>query len=382
MHETSAILEIAALLVAGAFAAVALCVRLGLPPIIGYLAAGVALGPSGLHLVTEGEALSTLGEVGVILLLFTLGLEFSFARIVDLRHHIFGLGTLQVAFTGGIIAGFLLGTQSSGLIAAVLIGGAAAMSSTALCLKTLAREHALQEPQGRLAISVLLFQDLAAVGLLVVHDAALGQSAAQGLTRFLLGSAGLAAALFLARGVLQALARWIASVGDVELAQLLALAISLLSAIAAIMAGLSPALGAFAAGMMISEGDARNVVEKEIRPFRDLLVGFFFVGIGAQLQLETIGDMAPAVLAWLFVLLAVKLVIVSAIIRLAGEPWPLAWRAGTILAHGGEFGMMLLSVGAASGLIDAQLAMPLLLAIGISLFPATLMIRLGSRSSP
>lgn len=379
MQSAAGLLEISALLIGGAFGAVAVCARFGIPSIIGYMIAGLAIGPSGLRLVAEGEALSTLGEVGVILLLFTLGLEFSFSKLIDLRRQIFGVGALQVLVTSTVATVALIALQPTSVIAAVLVGGAIAMSSTALCFKSLGGIGAGNLPQGRLAISILLFQDLAAVAFLVVHDAALGASILQGMLRFLGGAAGLVIALYLARHWLQTMARWISVTGNNELAQLLALAISLGSAIAAIAAGLSPALGAFAAGMMISEGDARNVVEREIRPFRDLLLGVFFVGVGAQLHLSSIGELWESIVLWICILLVGKWMLTSVILRASGAKRDVSWRTGLILAHGGEFGLMLVSISVASGLIDQTLGSSLLLAIGASMLPAPVLVRLAAQ---
>lgn len=162
MHAATGVLETGALLIGGAFCVVALCVRFGLPTIAGYLVSGLAIGPSGLGLIAEGAALNVLGEIGVILLLFTLGLEFSLAKLIDLRRQIFGLGACQVLLTTAVVALPLASIFSVPLASCILVGGAVAMSSTALCLKSLANFGGLGTPAGRLAIAVLLFQDLAA----------------------------------------------------------------------------------------------------------------------------------------------------------------------------------------------------------------------------
>ncbi|CTQ47262.1 cation:proton antiporter domain-containing protein [Roseibium aggregatum] len=381
MHATTGLLEISALLVGGAFVAVAVCARFGLPTIAGYLIAGILVGPFGFQLVADGEDLAIFGEIGVILLLFTLGLEFSLAKLIEMRRHIFGVGASQVAITAALTSVLLATLLSMPMTAAVLIGGAVAMSSTALCLKTLSGVGALSTQQGRIAIAVLLFQDLAAVALLVFHDAALGSSIGDGAVRFLIGLIALGAALLLARAALQALARWIASTGDTELAQLLALSIALLTAIMAVALGLSPAIGAFAAGMMISEGDARNVVEKEIRPFRDLLVGIFFISIGTQLQLGGSIDIWLAALGWLVFLVFGKAILVNLILRFFGETKEISWRAGWILAHGGEFGLMLVSVAMASGLVPPDVGTPLLLALGISMLMAAQIVKSAAKEN-
>ncbi len=382
MHVTASLLATSAILVCGAFLLVALCARLRLPSLLGYILAGVLLGPSGLGLVHEPEALATIGEVGVILLLFTLGLEFSFERLRDLRRVIFSIGGAQVVVTVALVAAGAAAVLGLGWLAAVLTGGAVAMSSTALCLKILARENALGTAHGRLAFAVLLFQDMAAVALLLLHDSLAGHDGGARILHLLGGATGLAAAFWLARTPLQALARWIAALGDPELAQLLALGIALGSAILAMAVGFSPALAAFVAGMIISEGDARHVVEKEIRPFRDLLVGIFFVGIGTQIALTALPELWPEVMLWLLVLVPVKGVVVHVILRALGEPAETALRTGAILAHGGEFGLLLVSASLASGVLPAGVGDPLLLALAISMPGAALVGVRAARTQP
>ncbi len=375
MHGVTGFLESAALLVGVAFVFVTTCSRIGVPSIVGYILTGLLIGPAGFGLLAQSTALTNIGEIGVILLLFALGLEFSFEKLVTLRHHVFGVGGAQVAITTILAA--VVGSQAFGLapVAAILVGGAVAMSSTAMCLKVLASVNALGSAQGRLAIAVLLFQDLAAVAFLLLHDAMSGAAEGYAVITVVAGATALVAALFIARGPVQILARWVASRGDPELAQLLALTIALGSAIVAATAGLSPALAAFAAGMIIGEGDARHAVEYEIRPFRDLFVGIFFIGIGTQLPLCIIPSAWPVVLIWLVILLVGKTLIVMVVALLFGESFQTSLRTGIILAHGGEFSLMLLSVSSASGIVAEEFADPILLAVGASIVVGSLMIR-------
>ena len=375
MHSVTGFLESAALLVGVAFVFVTTCSRIGVPSIVGYILTGLLIGPPGFGLLAQSTALTNIGEIGVILLLFALGLEFSFEKLVTLRHHVFGVGGAQVAITTILAA--VVGSQAFGLapVAAILVGGAVARSSTAMCLKVLASVNALGSAQGRLAIAVLLFQDLAAVAFLLLHDAMSGAAEGYAVITVVAGATALVAALFIARGPVQILARWVASRGDPELAQLLALTIALGSGIVAATAGLSPALAAFAAGMIIGEGDARHAVENEIRPFRDLFVGIFFIGIGTQLPLCIIPSAWPVVLIWLVILLVGKTLIVMVVARLFGESFQTSLRTGIILAHGGEFSLMLLSVSSASGIVAEEFAGPILLAVGASIVVGSLMIR-------
>lgn len=381
MHGTTGFLESGALLVVAAFVLVTICARIGIPSIVGYILTGLLIGPSGLGLVSESTTLTTIGEIGVILLLFALGLEFSFEKLASLKRHVFGLGLAQVTVTMILVSAVTISLFDLATIPAVLVGGAVAMSSTALCLKVLASVNTLGSLQGRMAIAVLLFQDLAAVAFLLLHDASSGAAEGFGAPMVILGAVGLVVLLFTARGPLQVIAKWIAASGDPELAQLLALAIALASAIAAASAGLSPALAAFAAGMIIGEGDARHAVEREIRPFRDLFVGIFFIGIGTQLPLGTLASTWPAVLTWLAILFFGKALIFLAVARRFGEPLPASLRTGIILAHGGEFSLMLLSVSMASGLLHASFGGPLFLAMGISMLCGSLLVRCAGRNA-
>lgn len=380
MHGLTGLLESAAVLVLAAYVLLMICVRAGVPGIVGYILAGVLIGPAGIGLVAESDGLATIGEVGVVLLLFALGLEFSVEKLASLRRHVFGIGAAQVALTSVLIALPAAFALDLAPVPAILLGGAVAMSSTAMCLKVLAGANALGSPAGRMAISVLLFQDLAAVGLLLMHDSATGTAEGHGVATMIGGAAALVALLFVTRGPLQALARWTATQRDPELAQLLALAIAFGSAIAATSVGLSPALAAFAAGMIIGEGDARQLVEKEIRPFRDLFVGIFFIGIGVRLPLDLIPFVWPAVLIWLAILIIGKALIIILLGMLFGEEAQVMRRAGMILGHGGEFGLMLVSVSLSSGLISDMVAGPVLLGIGISMPIGSIFVRWAARS--
>ncbi|MAW88219.1 MAG: sodium:proton exchanger [Phyllobacteriaceae bacterium] len=378
MHVDQGLLEVAALLAVVAFCLVAICARLGIPALVGFLLSGILIGPFGLGLIAEGATLTLIGEVGVILLLFALGLEFSLDKLTSLRRLIFGLGLAQVLVTGGLVTTGLLIFTEIPPPATILIAGAVAMSSTALCLKILGGSGALGTPHGRVGIAVLLFQDLAAVGFLVFHDVIAAAGAVESthdVLKMAGGTGALVAALFIARSTLQRLAGWVANQREAELAQLLALAVALLAATIALVAGLSPALGAFAAGMMIAEGDARQFVEREIRPFRDLFVGVFFIGIGTQLHIGAVWSTWPMILCWLFVLMGAKFALVLVLTRMFGEQLETALRAGAILAHGGEFGLMLISVSTASGLLQAKVADPLFLALGLSILIGALVIR-------
>ena len=376
MHGHETLLTGSALLVIAAFVFVTACIRLRLPTLLGYMAAGLAIGPSGLGLVTNAETLGQIGEIGVVLLLFALGLEFSFARLKELRRLIFGAGLAQVLVTTALVGGGALLALGLPLAGSVLLGGAVAMSSTALCLRLLAGKGALGTPEGRASIAVLLFQDLAAVAFILLHDASFGSSLGEGLVQLGLGAAALGCALLVSRIVLQPVAALVANSDDPEPVQLMALALALGAALGSIALGLSPALGAFAAGMIISESDARNVVEHEIRPFRDLFVGVFFISVGAQVHLNEIAALYGPVLLWLGLIVLCKPVVTAIVLRLTGEPLGTAVRSAVILGQAGEFGLVLLTLSMASGLIPHDLGSAVVLAIVLSMVISVLAIQM------
>lgn len=212
----------------------------------------------------------------------------------------------------------------------------------------------------------------------VLEVAAAVRRHGEGGARWLLMLAGLGSVVFGILVVLLPGAGALAAHANGDLLQLTALLIALGAAHVAHLAGLSPAIGAFLAGMLISESDARHVVEREIRPFRDLLVGIFFVSVGTQIELLRVADAPWQVFGWLLVVVAMKFVVVAIIVRLSGEPPAVAVRAAAILAHGGEFGLLLVSLGLKQGLLDPAIAQPLFIALGISIFVAPLLIRLNA----
>jgi CPA2 family monovalent cation:H+ antiporter-2 len=370
------VFEVALILISGAFVAVAVCWRLGLPSVLGYLVSGMLLGPAGTGALAEGAGIDQFAELGVVFLLFMLGLDFSLSRLVELRRMIFGMGLAEVVAVTGLVAVGASYCFGLDLLASILVGGAVAMSSTALCLKQLSDQHELGTRHGRVAVAVLLFQDLAAAVFLLLAGLAAGGASASALGQFATGICVLAGCLVLMRAVMRPVTAWLATHANADLLQLSALLLALSAAYIADLAGLSPAVGAFLAGMLVSESDARHVVEKEIRPFRDLLVGIFFVSIGTQIEPLRIADAPWQVLGWLAVIVVLKFVVVAVIVRLSGEAPAIALRAGTTLAHGGEFGLLLISMALKQRIVDAAVAQPLFIALGLSLFLAPLLMRL------
>ncbi len=372
-------LELVLLLLGATVVAVALFRRLGLPPILAYILIGAILG---LILPTHeaDSPAAHLAEFGVVFLMFSIGLEFSLAKLRTMRTEVFGMGGAQVvlttlAFTGvGLLAGMSL---ESGLA----VGAILALSSTAIVSKLLAERNELDSEHGRPVIGVLLFQDLA-VAPLVIFIPAL--AASQDLTGSLvLASVKAAAALALILIIGQRLMRpWfhlIAQAKSSELFMLNVLLITLGLAYATERAGLSMALGAFLAGVLIAETEYRYQVESDIRPFRDVLMGLFFVSIGLLLDLGVLVEHWPQVLIAVVLLVLIKLVLVIAIVWLFRRSGSTALKSGLALAQAGEFGFVLLSVAGRHGLIEAALNQYLLAAMILSMLAAPLLIHHAPR---
>ncbi|HEX2830527.1 MAG TPA: cation:proton antiporter [Burkholderiales bacterium] len=358
--------------------AVAVLRRLRLPPIIGYVLVGAAAGPNGFGWLEDSETIHFLGEVGIAFLLFTLGLEFSIRQFAAMRKVLLVLGGSQVLLVtaSGAAIAWMSGLSPA---ASLVIGGAIAMSSTAIVIKQLRDQLELQTTHGRLAVGILLFQDLAAIPFLVVIPI-VGASGGGALALPLLLAFGKAIAVLVAMLAIgrYALRPILHEAGaSTELFTLTALLVSLAAAWTTQLSGLSLAFGAFVAGMMLSETEYRHQVENEIRPFRDVLLGLFFVFVGMRLEPAALTGEWKAVLL-LFAGLAIgKGVIVAAIARLYGYRSPEAIRAGLVLAQGGEFSVALLALAVSTRVFDVRAAQPVLAAVVLSMLVAPLVIRRG-----
>ena len=364
-------------LLASSVAAVAVCRVLRLPPMVGYLVAGVALGPHVLAVVADRKETHLLAEFGVVFLMFSIGLEFSLGKLKSMRRLVFGLGAAQV---GATVALALAAAAAFGASwqAGLALGGVVAMSSTAIVSKMLAERGELDSPHGREVIALLLFQDLAFVPLVVLIPV-LGQPADAIGTAVALALAKAAAALAIVilggpkpiRAWLRAVARWKSN----ELFVLNVLLITLAAAFLTAAAGLSLVLGAFLAGMLISETEYRFQVEQDIRPFRDVLLGLFFVTVGMMLDPRLMVSQLGLVAAFLAVLLAGKLVLVTALSRAFGAAPGTALRVGLALAQGGEFGFVLLPLAGIAGVVPEPLLQALLAAMILSMLATPFIIQ-------
>jgi CPA2 family monovalent cation:H+ antiporter-2 len=350
MHEA---LPVALILLASAVAVIAAFRSLAIPAILGYLLVGALIGPNALALVADTEDKRNLAEYGVVFLMFSVGLEFSLPQLMSMRRIVFGFGGAQVAVVA--LAAFAI-ARSVGLSwqVGIVLGGVAAMSSTAIISKMLSERMQLNSPHGRQIMGVLLFQDLAVIPLLVLIPAlALSGEAIAAVIGIALVKAAVVLLLVLVVGqrVMRPLFTLVARQKSSELFVLFVLLVALSLAWVTELAGLSLALGAFLAGMLISETEYRYQVEDYIKPFRDVLLGLFFVTIGMLLDWRAMVQYAVWIAAVFVALLAIKFVAILGIARAFGNQKPTALRSALALAPAGEFGFVLLALARKESLL-------------------------------
>jgi len=376
-------LELTLLLLAAAVIGVVGFRLLNLPPMLGYLAVGILIGPHALGLVPDSRETRYLAEFGVVFLMFSIGLEFSLPKLKSMRRLVFGLGMAQVVLTvllvmaGGWIVGHLWALP---LPAAFLLGATLAMSSTAILMKLLADRLELETEHGRRMVGVLLFQDLAVVPLLVVIPALAVR--AENLVESL-GWAMVKAAFLLTlllAGGRWVVSRWLHLVAKRRAHELFVLNVLLIALGLAWLtehAGLSLALGSFVAGMLIAETEYRHQVEEDIKPFRDVLLGLFFITIGMLLDLEVVVEQFGWVLLALLAPVAFKAALIVGLARLFGASAGTAIRTGLGLCTAGEFGFVLLAQGAP--LLDPTLRQIVLAAMLLSMLAAPFLVQYSDR---
>ncbi len=363
-------LSLILVLLAASVFVVTLARRLGLPAILGYVAVGLVLGPHAIGVFPESETTDLLAELGVVFLLFTLGLEFAWPRMVAMRREVFGLGSLQVF---GTAAAVTLIAHQFGLpwAQSAVIGGAVAMSSTVLILQQLTERDELNRTHGRLAFAVVLFQDIAVVPFLALagalSPAAEGFTTASALQLLAAGTAAVLVVLAAGRWLLRPLLYVIAHSRVRELFTLAVLLVALASAWASHAAGLSMALGAFLAGMMLAETEYRHQVESDIQPFRDILLGLFFITVGMLLDLSALWHELGIVLGLFVSMIVLKATIAALATRVFVPSGFKAIRTGITLAVGGEFGIALITLLLNNNAIAADVARPLLVAFVLSM---------------
>ncbi len=343
--------------------------RMNLPPILAYLATGLVAGSSVTGLIADPDQFHITAELGIVFLLFTLGLEFSFPKLMAMRHLVFGAGSAQVilsilAAMGGAM---LLGYD---WVAALTIGGILALSSTAIVIKQLNETGALQNNRGQLAVSILLFQDIAVVPLLIAIPILAGTSAGgEGvgfalLKAILKGMAVFAILLAVGKWVLPRVFNEIAKARTEELFVLTTLLVTLIASGLTYWFGLSMALGAFLAGMMLGESQYRHQLEADIRPFRDILMGLFFTTIGMQLNLGEIYKNWLALLVLLAVVMFIKILIGRLSAWMVKSKPADGWAIGLMVCQVGEFGFVLISLAMEHKVFDNETA-SLLIGVGV-----------------
>ncbi|MCG8036258.1 MAG: monovalent cation:proton antiporter-2 (CPA2) family protein [Candidatus Thiodiazotropha taylori] len=375
-------LQIILLLLAVSVLTVTLFRRMHLPPILGYLIVGILVGPFGGGLIASNEDTRFLAEFGVVFLLFTIGLEFSLPQMMAMKGAVFGLGGSQVLLTGIITAliAWLFGLESS---AALITGAVLALSSTAIVTKQLSEQVELNTDHGRLGISILLFQDLAVIPMLVIIPL-LSAGGSDGLLMPLVWALLKATAVF---AVIMAFGHWIlrplfheiARARSAELFTMTVLLVSLAAAWLTHEAGLSLALGAFLAGMMLGETEYRHQIEADIRPFQDVLLGLFFITVGMRVDLSSLLPILHWVTLAAIVLIAFKAGIIFLIGYLSKRPIEASFRSGLLLAQGGEFGFVLLDLSLESSLLPSGTSQILFAAIIISMVISPFLIRYNGR---
>jgi CPA2 family monovalent cation:H+ antiporter-2 len=374
LHDT---LQIALIVLAAAVTVVVAFRRLGLPPLLGYLLVGILVGPHTLGWVAESAEASYLAEFGVVFLMFTIGLEFSLPRLRTMRREVFGFGAAQVVST---IVLFMLLAAALGASwqAGFAMGAVLAMSSTAILGKMLAERLELNAPHGRAIIGAALFQDLAVVPLLIAIPALArpGEELAWALSLAVIKAAlVLFVILVLGQRLMRPWFHLVARQKSSELFILNVLLTVLGLAFLTQQAGLSLALGAFLAGVLISETEYRYQVEEDIRPFREVLLGFFFVTIGMLLDWRAVVANWAWEAATFALLVAAKGALIAALSRLVGTDPSVALRTGLALAHAGEFGFVLLQLAGRHAVVDPAVMQSLLAGMVLSMLAAPFLIQ-------
>ncbi len=386
-------LELVLLYLVAAVLGVVACRALKLPPMLGYLVVGVLIGPNALALAKDNAGVKYLAEFGVVFLMFVIGLEFNLPKLRSMRTLVFGLGFSQVLLTmAGTLAGHVLLVWGWNAVAgeawqmgwrgAVVLGGAMAMSSTAIVVKLMAERLELESEHGRRVLGVLLFQDLAVVPLLVLIPA-LNESG--GALMMSLGVALLKAVVLLTILLVggQRVMRWwltlVARYKSDELFMLNLLLVTLGLAWLTEEAGLSLALGAFVAGMLVAETEYKHQVETDIRPFHDVLLGLFFITIGMKLDWRPVIDQWQLVLMLTCAPVFAKSALVALLARGFGAAPGVALRTGLYLAQAGEFGFVLLTLGADNSLVAPEWLSPILASMVLSMLATPFIVMYSNR---
>lgn len=385
-------LELVLLYLVAAVTGVVACRLARLPPMLGYLVVGVLIGPNATALAKDSAGVQYLAEFGVVFLMFVIGLEFNLPKLKSMRKMVFGLGLAQVLLTiVGSVAGHFLLTWVYSFTdrpwelswqGAIVLGSAMAMSSTAIVVKLMADRLELESEHGRRVMGVLLFQDLAVVPLLVLIPALNSSGADMAVSLSLAAVKAVALLTVLLVGGQKVMRWWLTLVARRKSEELFILNLLLITLGLAWLTehfGLSLALGAFVAGMLVAETEYKHQVETDIRPFHDVLLGLFFITIGMKLDWRPVLDQWALVLLLTMAPVTAKFVLVAALARLFGANPGTALRTGLYLAQAGEFGFVLLTLGAANRLIDPQWMSPVLASMVLSMMATPLLILYSNR---
>jgi CPA2 family monovalent cation:H+ antiporter-2 len=380
MHASQDLHDVLIIL-AAAVLVVPIFQRLRSSPVLGYLVAGMLIGPSALSIVSDVSGVVILANFGVVFLLFTIGLELSIERLKAIRSHVFGLGTLQVVLTSCL---FWLGARwlDQPKDTAVILAGGLALSSTAIVLQILVERRELPTRHGRVSFAILLLQDLAVVPLLTLvpllaaHDTRL--AGALGLAA-LKAVGALIVILVVGRLILRPALRVVASAKSPELFTGVTLLVVLGVSYVTESAGLSMALGAFLAGLLIAETEYRHQVEGDIEPFRGILLALFFMTIGMSIDLGLIIGNAATVIMLVVALVAVKAIVMTVLCRAFGFPMAVSTHVGLSLGQGGEFAFVLFSLAMALGVMPIETGQTMLAVVALSMALTPFLMSAGRR---
>lgn len=369
------------LLLGGAVIAAPIFRKLGLGTVLGYLAAGVVIGPV-LHLIGGSGEILAVAELGVVLLLFIIGLELKPSRLWHMRRDIFGLGTSQVVLTGLVVTALVYAAGLLDWRGALVAGFGLALSSTAFALQLLEDYGDMNSRYGQRSFSILLFQDLAIVPLLAmvtVLSSQGGEAQQSPLIEIGIAVAAVIGMILAGRYLLTPMFQIIGRTGAREVMIAAALFVVLGSAYLMQLAGLSMAMGAFLAGVMLAESSYRHELEADIEPFRGLLLALFFIAVGLSMELQVIVDNLALIVVAVPVLMAVKALVIYTICRLSGSSRNDAIRIGMLLPQGGEFGFVLFTTAAAAGLFSGAQSSLLISIVTLSMALTPLTAKIGQR---
>ncbi|NBB69197.1 MAG: hypothetical protein GVY33_02570 [Alphaproteobacteria bacterium] len=348
-------------------------------PVLGYLAAGIVVGPHALGLVENEQALHVIGEFGVVFMLFMIGLELSLQRLWVMRRMVFGLGLAQVAVTSALI-GLVALALGQPPAAALVIGGALALSSTAFVLQLLSERGEQMTRHGRHAFAILLFQDLAVLPLLVVIPLLAGESSTVGGALFhvaVVASLTLGGIILAGRFLLQPAFRVVAATNSNELFAIATLTLVLGTGWVTQQAGMSMTLGAFIAGLMVAETAFRHQIEADIRPFRGILLGLFFMSTGSSMDLPLIAADGVRLVVLLVALLTLKAAVIFALARLFRLTAADGGQVALTLAQGGEFAFVALTLATGLGVVEPRTTQTLMATVALSLLVTPALAALG-----